>query len=92
MRRAVPTEGMSPRPCPYLTLSKHNCRHRALEHNVQAKFQQVLEILTAHQGHQELWNRRRFPTLCLILNNCTCLPFGPVVGDSQARSNDISHG
>ena len=39
---------------------KHNCRNRALQHNVQANFR-VLEVLTAHQGHQELWNRSPFP-------------------------------
>ena len=36
---------------------QHNSRNRALEHPPCAgKFQQVLEVLTAHQGHQELGN------------------------------------
>ena len=43
-------------------------------------FQQVLEVLTAHQGHQELWNRSPFQPLHPILNNCTCLPFGAGFG------------
>ena len=41
------------------------------------KSQHALEVLTAHQGHQELWNRspcQPCASQLPVLGNCTCLP------------------
>ena len=57
--------------------------------------QLVLDILTAHQWHQEPYSWRFFPTLRLILNNFACLPFGAGFGagyivDDKAQLHVLS--
>ena len=47
-----------PETCPYLTQAQWS--QQGTRTQCAGKFQQLLEVLTAHQGHQELWNRSPF--------------------------------
>ena len=78
-KAVLPRDARYQKPIPH---TKHNCRNRALEHNVQHFFSKFWRSSVPIRGIRScgIWNMEPFPTLRLILNNCTCLPFGAGFG------------
>ena len=82
--RHSPKERMSPKTCPYLTLTTI-----AASGHYNTVCRQISACSAGSHylsGASRAVEQKPFPTLRLILNNCTCLPFGAGFGEGLASS------